>query len=111
MGKKKVEDGFDFEKAYQEILDKAKDNGMADDMVFQTLMKEFKRMKQVCDELYTKIEEVGVCYQEETFKDRQVFKSNPLTKEYVSAHKTLVSTCGELNEMLAKVSTSKNDWL
>lgn len=107
----KKEKEFDFEKSYNEILVKAENAGLSDDAVFQTMMKEFKRMKNICDELYKGIEEQGVSYVEETFKGRETFKSNPLTNDYVKAHRILVSTCGEIRKILANISTNEDDWL
>lgn len=107
----KKEKEFDFDKAYNEILSKAESAGLSEDAVFQTMMKEFKRMKQICDELYKGIEAQGVSYVEETYAGRTVFKSNPLTNDYVKAHRILVSTCGEIRKILANISTSEDDWL
>lgn len=91
---------FDFEEACQQITESAKKCGMEDDVVFQTLFKEFKRIKNVCDELYKSIEARGVAYYEEGTKGQQIYRSNPSTKEYVTAHKTLVSTCSALRDIL-----------
>lgn len=102
---------FDFEKAYQEILQQAEENGAENDMVFQTLMREFKRMKKVCDELYTKLDEVGIAYQEVGSMGQTTFKSNPLVNEYVKAHKTLVSTCASLKDYLDKFKMANDDFL
>lgn len=107
----KKEKEFDFEKSYDELLEKAKKVGLSDDAVFQTMMKEFKRMKSICDELYDGIEKQGVSYTEETFKGREVFKSNPLTNDYVKAHRILVSTCGEIRKIFANIQTNEDDWL
>lgn len=100
---------FDFEKAYEDLLTRADEVGMSDDVIFQTLMKEFKRMKNICDKLYAGIEQDGVSFIGEGSMGQEVYKSNPLVKDYVSAHKTLVSTCGELNKLLANVSGRNND--
>lgn len=106
---RKASKEFDFEKALAKIMQAAIENGMQDDVIFNTLIKEFQRMKKVCDDLYAKIEEVGVCYEEETFKGRVTFKGNPLVNEYVKAHKTLVATCTELNKILAIVQKSEDE--
>lgn len=100
----KKEKEFDFEKVYNEILERAKDSGMSDDMVFQTLMKEFYRMKNVCDQLYKGIEETGVSIHQPNTNGAIILKANPLTNEYVKAHKTLVSTATELNELLENIN-------
>lgn len=107
----KKNDEFDFEKSYQDLMNQAKDSGLWNDMVFQTLMKEFKRLKNVCDLLYKQVDSLGVSYTEVGSMGQTTLKSNPATKEYVTAHKTLVNTCSALKEMLAKVGNSDNDWL
>lgn len=101
---------FDFEKAYQDILDRAMACGKADDMVFQTLMREFKRMKNVCDQLYKGIEENGVSLEQPNTNGDIIFKANPLTNEYVKAHKTLVSTSSELNKLLLDINGEEEDY-
>ena len=109
MGKKKE---FDFEKSYREFMKQAEDNGLSDNMMFQTLMKEFKRIKEICDSLYKGIEEIGAAFVEEVSKGQQVYKTNPCIKDYVSAHKTLVSTSESIKNLLAKVpQNNENDWL
>lgn len=106
----KKEKEFDFDTSYQALLDKAEELGVSEDLIFQTLLKEFKRMKKVCDDLYNGIEENGMIYVVEQ-RGQEMLKSNPLTKEYVSAHKTLVLTCGSIQKLLANISTSNDDWL
>lgn len=111
MAKKKEKvESFDFEKAYNDLVTQAYASGLKDDMTFNTLLNEFKRVKNVCDELYTKISEVGVAYKETGSKGQVTFKSNPLTKDYLSANKTLVVICGELKEYIAKIGV-ESDWL
>lgn len=108
MGKKE----FNFDVAYEEYMKKAEQLGLADDIVFNTQMKEFKRMKIICDELYKGIEENGVAFVEESFKGRSVYKSNPLTKDYVSAHKTLILTSAQIAKLLANFGSLNDDeWL
>lgn len=108
---KKKEQGFDFDKAYKEFSKLADSGGLKDDLSFQTVFKEFKRMKLVCDEMYTKIEEVGVSYQEEGSKGQITYKTNPLNKEYISAHKALVGTCETLKRMSENVNKVEDNWL
>lgn len=110
MAKKEKE--FDFEKAYEEYMKKAEQLGLADNLVFNTQMKEFKRMKTVCDELYHGIEENGVAFIEENSRGKEVYKANPLTKDYVSAHKTLILTSATIEKLLANFgSSTEDDWL
>lgn len=111
MKKKEAEQEFNFEKAYQEILDEAKKVGMDQDVTFQTLMKEFRRMKYVCDRLYEALEKCDLVYEEESFKGRMVTKTNPIVKEYVQAHKVLVSTSETLQDTLANFPRNEDDWL
>lgn len=106
----KKEKEFNFDEAYNSIMEQAKRVGMDNDMVFQTQMKEFKRMKIMCDRLWESIEHSEVAYIEVGTKGQDIFKSNPLNKEYVSAHKTLISTSQAIKETLAKVGTD-GDWL
>jgi len=101
MGKKE----FDFEKALKDILEQAEKQGLADDMVFQTLLEEFRRTKGFCDELYRGIKEQGAFYKEKGSMGQDTFKSNPLNKDYVSMQKQLIATCDSLKEKLANISS------
>ena len=101
---------FNFEKSLKIIKKAIQENGLQEDMVLNTLLTEFIRLKKVCDELYAKIDEVGVCYEEETFKGRKAFKQNPLVNEYVKAHKTLVATGSELEKYIEKLGTTKEEY-
>lgn len=104
---------FNFEEAYAQILKDAEEAGLADDVVFRTTVKEFKRMKDLCDKIYDGIDDVSL--EGVGSKGQTVFKSNPLIKDYVSAHKALIGTCTELRKMLEAFNkpqqTDEDDWL
>lgn len=103
---------FNFDVAYEEYMKKAEQIGLADDIVFNTQMKEFKRIKNICDELYKGIEENGVSFIEQNSRGHDVYKANPLTKDYVSAHKTLILTSAQIEKLLANFgSAQEDDWL
>lgn len=103
---------FNFDVAYEEYLKKAEQLGLADSIVFNTQMKEFQRMKKVCDELYRGIEENGVSIIQPNSSGKDVYKANPLVKDYVSAHKTLILTSTTIEKLLANFDTSnEDDWL
>lgn len=114
MGKKKKKETteFDFEKSYNDILEQAKTNGLENDLVFQTLIKEFRRMKELCDRMTEEIDRQPIADMVEGSKGQYQYKSNPVIKDYISGHKALVSTSAALKELLANVNTSNdNDWL
>lgn len=102
---------FDFEKAYKDFMKSAKENGLTKDIKFNTLMEEFKRIKKICDDLYEKINEKGVCFVETGSMGQESFKSNPLNKDYISAQKNLLATFSAINDLLAKVPQTQDDWL
>lgn len=103
---------FNFDVAYEDYMKRAEELGLADNIVFNTQMKEFKRIKNVCDELYKGIEENGVAFVEKNSRGCDVYKANPLTKDYVSAHKTLILTSAQIEKLLANFgSTKEDDWL
>lgn len=100
---------FDFEKSYNDILERAKENEMYDDMIFQTLMREFKRVKELCDRMVEELNETQIASEQEGSKGQYTYKSNPVIKDYIAAHKALVSTSVQLEKMLANVSVSDGD--
>lgn len=115
MGKKKKIDEkieekqeFDFEKAYNDILEQAKRTGMYEDMIFQTLLREFKAINDVCVRLKKSIDEDNVCDFIEGSKGQYAWKTNPAIKDYVAAQKNLVSISSALEKKLANDSTSSN---
>ena len=103
---------FNFEVAYEEYMKRAEKVGLSDDIVINTQMKEFKRLKAICDELYQGIEANGIAFIEPNSRGKDVYKPNPLVKEYVSAHKVLISTSSQIEKLLANFGTAKeDDWL
>lgn len=112
MARKPKEKEFDFDKAYKDFMEKAENAGISNDMLFQTMMKEFKRLKQLSDEFYAGIEKMGVSYVEAGSKGQPTFKANPLNKDYLNANKALVLTCEKIGDYLEKVpmTTEDNDW-
>lgn len=101
---------FNFEEAYNAILKRAESCGMSEDMIFQTTMKEFRRMKELCDRMAEDIEMSRISDDEMGSKGQYTHKTNPVIRDYVTAHKALISTSMALKEMLAKVG-SEDDWL
>lgn len=100
MAKKKE---FNFEKAYADILTQAKESGMYDDMIFQTLMREFKSINDLCVRLKEDIDSMPVSDNEEGYNGQLKLKSNPVIKDYIAAQKNLVNISGALEKKLANV--------
>lgn len=103
-----MEDNFDFDKSYEELLEKAQSIGFDKDMVFQTTMKEYKRLKLLCDRMVEEIDSQPIADMQEGSKGNLQYKSNPVIKDYISGHKALVSTGITLSKMLEGVLTSSN---
>lgn len=103
---------FDFEKSYNDILEKSKEVGMYDDMVFQSLMKEFKRVKLLCDRMDEELNEQPVASEQEGSKGQYTYKSNPVIKDFLAAQKNLVNICNALEKKLANVGdNNSDDWM
>lgn len=94
---------FNFEETYNRILDQAKENGMYDDMIFQTLMREFKSVNELCIRLKEDIDNEQVSNTEEGSRGQLVLKSNPVIKDYLAAQKNLVNISAALEKKLANV--------
>lgn len=103
---------FNFEKAYDTLMKDAKKNGYQDDMVFNTLIKEFKRVKILCDRLSEEIEANKIMFKDEGSKGQTVHKTNPAIKDYLASEKALVTTSQALKDYLDNITTDdSDDWL
>lgn len=109
---KKKKDEFNFEESYQNILKQAKENGMYDDMIFQTLMREFKSVNDLCVRLKDDVDNQDISLNEKGSRGQYSLKSNPVIKDYLAAQKNLVNISAALEKKLANVNTSsEDDWL
>lgn len=102
---------FDFEKSYNEFMVLAKDKGYENDMRFQSLMQEYRRIKLMSNNLYQEIELRGVSYLEVGSKGQETLKANPLNKDYINACKTLVVIHDKIGTFLDNIPTSNDDWV
>lgn len=109
---------FDFDKSYEDLLQEAEKVGKRDDVLFQTLMKEFSRVKVLCDRMNKELENGEIAGMSVGSRGNEVYKSNPVIKDYISAHKALVATSLSIHKMLADFETAENekpkdngDWL
>lgn len=109
MGKKKqvVEEvsttQFDFEKAYADILAQAKENGMYNDMGFQTLMREFSNLNELCLRMKADVDVNSISDFTEGSKGQLTWKTNPVIKDYNTTVKNLVLVCNALEKKLANI--------
>lgn len=110
-GRKKGTVSFKFEEAYKTIMEQAKKSGMWDDMIFQTLMREFKSANELCKRLKKDLDDCEISFNEEGSRGQIVKKSNPVIKDYVAAQKNLVSISKALEEKLANVKPNEDDWM
>ena len=108
MAKKKTE-VFDFDKSAKLLLEEAERKGLADDLIFKTQFKEFKRMNSLCDLLYKEIEEGELTELAYSREGKETIKSNPLIKDYTTAHKTLITTANSLFKLLDSVKVVVED--
>lgn len=109
MGKKVTTSNFDFDLYVARTLEQAEKGGISENITFKSIFNEFVRMKRICDRLYEAIEADDVYKEALGSRNQEVYKSNPLTKDYINAHKTLVSTASALQKFLDNVSTEKED--
>lgn len=98
-----MEKEFNFEETYNNILEQAKETGMYEDMVFQTLMREFKNVNDLCIRLKEDIDMQQVSNTEEGSRGQLQLKSNPVIKDYLAAQKNLVNISSALEKKLANV--------
>lgn len=108
---KPVDTGFDFDEAYEKLLEGAKATGMYDDIGFQTLMREFKNLNTLCIRMKEDIDDSNISDVTEGSKGQLTWKSNPVIKDYNTTVKNLVLVCNALEKKLANVSTNEDDWL
>ncbi|MBQ0113189.1 MAG: hypothetical protein KBT03_08685 [Bacteroidales bacterium] len=107
-----MEKEFNFDETYNNILEQAKENGMYDDMVFQTLMREFKSVNELCLRMKEDIDNAQISDVEEGSTGQFKLKSNPVIKDYLAAQKNLVNISAALEKKLANVNQSnEDDWL
>lgn len=110
MAKKQtITSDFDFDLYVARTLEQAAKGGIAENITFKSIFNEFVRMKRICDRLYKAIEEDDVYKEALGSRNQEVYKSNPLTKDYINAHKTLVSTAASLQKFLDSVATNDEE--
>lgn len=110
MAKKQtITSDFDFDLYVSRTLEQAEKGGISENITFKAIFNEFVRMKHICDRLYEAIEADDVYKEAMGSRKQEVFKSNPLTKDYINAHKTLVSTATSLQKFLDNVKTKDEE--
>lgn len=103
-----MEKEFNFEETYNNILKQAEENGMYDDMVFQTLMREFKSVNELCIRLKEDIDNGHISDNEEGYNGQLKLKSNPVIKDYLAAQKNLVNISAALEKKLANIDDNQD---
>lgn len=110
MGRsKKVAGNFDFDESAKLLLAEAEKKGLADNLLFKSQFKEFKRMNVLCDKLYADIDGGDLIEEAIGRNGNETIKSNPLIKEYTNAHKILITTANSLFKMLDSVKVVVED--
>lgn len=110
MAKKtNITSDFDFDTYVARTLEAAEKGGISENITFKSIFNEFVRMKRICDRLYAALDEDDVYKEGLGSRNQEVYKSNPLIKDYINAHKTLVSTASALQKFLDNVATEEED--
>lgn len=109
MAKKVITSDFDFDAYVQKTLEQAERSGVAENITFKSIFNEFVRIKKICDRLYKAIEEDEMYVEAVGSRNQEVFKANPLTKDYINAHKTLVSSAISLQKFLDSVVVKQDE--
>lgn len=95
---------FNFDEAYNKLLEGAKESGMYDDIGFQTLMREFRNLNNLCLRMKADIDSNTISDFTEGSKGQLTWKTNPVIKDYNTTVKNLVLICNALEKKLANIN-------
>ena len=107
--RKSYAESFNFTEYAQRLLDEAEAKGIKDNLIFKTQFKEFCRLNSLCDRMWGEIDNGTLTEPAYGKKGEETVKSNPLIKDYTTAHNTLITTANSLFKLLDSVKAVEKD--
>lgn len=109
MARKKTNGEFNFEETAKRFLEEAEKKGLLDNLNFKVQFKELCRMNKLCDDMYHDLEGEDLTTAAFSREGKETIKSNPLIKDYTTAHKTLITTSNSIQKMLDNIKVVVED--